>query len=80
MVSSPNSGIFQAGKTFDKFDECATLYQIGKMSQSKIVDALNKSNAFVSKWCREDLSDPTNFYDKPREGAPVTALTPENMD
>ena len=49
------------------------------MSQSKIKDVLNKSKAFVSKWCREDLSDPKNFYDKPRKGGPVTALTPENM-
>ena len=49
------------------------------MPQSQIKVALNKSKAFVSKWCREDLSDPKTFYDKPRKGAPVTALTPENM-
>ena len=71
--------IFEFKKVISKIHECATLFQIGKMSHSKMKDVLNKSKAFVSKWCREDLSDPKNFYDKPRKGAPVTALTSENM-
>ena len=52
---------------------------MANMKQSDIVTALGKSKHFVSKWCKRDLSDHSNFYDSPRKGAPVTALTPENM-
>ena len=63
-----------------KFDECATLFQLAGMKQAQIVKTIRKSSTFVSKWCKRDLSDPKNFYDSPRKGAPVTALTPENME
>ena len=59
--------------------ECATLHQIAEMKQCDIVRKLKKSPKWVSKWCKRDLSNPQNFYDAPRSGAPVTALTPENM-
>ena len=49
------------------------------MEQAQIVKVIGKSSTFVSKWCNHDLSDPKNFYDSPRKGAPVTALTPKNM-
>ena len=60
-------------------DECATLYQMANMQPIEISKTLGKCKAFVFKWYKRDLSDPTNFYDSPRKGAPVTALTPENM-
>ena len=40
---------------------------------------IEKHKSWVSRWCRRDLSNPENFYDAPRAGARVTALTPENM-
>ena len=49
------------------------------MQQCDIVKTLKKSSTWVSKWCRRDLNNPEDFYDAPRSGAPVTALTPENM-
>ena len=49
------------------------------MKQCEIAKKLNKSKGWVSKYCRRDLSKPESFYDAPRPGAPVTALTPENM-
>ena len=59
--------------------ECATLHQMAEMKQCDIVKKLKKSPKWVSKWCKRDLSNPQNFYDAPRSGAPVTVLTPENM-
>ena len=55
------------------------MHQIAEMKQCDIVKKLKKSPKWVSKWCKRDLSNPQNFYDAPRSGAPVTALTPENM-
>ena len=55
------------------------MHQIAEMKQCDIVKNLKKSPKWVSKWCKRDLSNPQNFYDAPRSGAPVTALTPENM-
>ena len=52
---------------------------MANMKQSEIAKKLNKSPGWVSKYCRRDLSKPESFYDAPRSGAPVTALTPENM-
>ena len=49
------------------------------MKQCDIAKKLKKSPFWVSKYCRRDLSKPMNFYDAPRSGASVTALTPENM-
>ncbi len=49
------------------------------MQQCDIAKKLKKSPRWVSKYCRRDLSKPVNFYDAPRSGASVTALTPENM-
>ena len=50
------------------------------MKQCEIVKKLKKSPKWLSKYCKRDLSKPENFYDAPRSGAPVTALTPENMN
>ena len=61
------------------FVKCATLFQMADMRQCDIAKKLNKSPRWVSKYCKRDLSNPSNFYDAPRSGAPVTALTPENM-
>ena len=44
------------------------------MKQADIACKLKKSPSFVSKWCRA-----TEFFDSPRSGRPVTALTPENL-
>ena len=55
------------------------MHQIAEMKQCDIVKKLKKSPKWVSKWCKRDLSNPQNFYDAPRSGAPVTTLTPENM-
>ena len=52
---------------------------MANMKQSEIAKKLHKSPGWVSKYCRRDLSKPESFYDAPRSGAPVTALTPENM-
>ena len=49
------------------------------MKQCGIAKKLKKSPGWVSKYCKRDLSNPESFYDAPRSGAPVTALTPENM-
>ena len=70
---------FAFEKVSRSIDECATLYQIANMQPSEISKTLGKCKAFVFKWYKRDLSDPTNFYDSPRKGGPVTALTPENM-
>ena len=45
------------------------------MKQPKICKILKKSSSWVSKWCRA-----TEFFDSPRSGRPVTALTPENLE
>ena len=45
------------------------------MQQAKIVKKLKKSPSWVSKWCRA-----TEFFDAPRSGPSVTALTPENLE
>ena len=55
------------------------MHQIAEMKQCDIVKKLKKSPKWVSKLCKRNLSNPQNFYDAPRSGAPVTALTPENM-
>ena len=55
--------------------ECATLFQKAGMKQAKICKILKKSSSWVSKWCRA-----TEFFDSPRSGRPVTALTPENLE
>ena len=60
---------------FITFIECATLYQKAGMPQAKIAKKLKKSTTFVSKWCRA-----TEFFDAPRSGPRVTALTPENLE
>ena len=49
------------------------------MKQCDIARALNKSPPWVVKYCKRDLKKPESFYDAPRSGAAVTALTPENM-
>ena len=49
------------------------------MKQCDIARALNKSPSWVVKYCKRDLKKPESFYDAPRSGAAVTALTPENM-
>ena len=54
--------------------ECATLFQKAGMQQAEIARILNKSKSWVSKWCNA-----TEFFDAPRKGRPVTALTPENL-
>ena len=59
-------------------DECATLYQIANMQPSEISKTLGKCKAFVFKWYKRDLSDPTNFYDSSRKGV-QSQLSPQKI-
>ena len=56
------------------------MFQIAEMKASAIASKLDKSKSWVSKWKDKDLSETSNFYDACRKGAPVTALTPENLN
>ena len=54
------------------------LYQIANMQPSEISKTLGKCKAFVFKYYKRDLSDPTNFYDLPPKGV-QSQLSPQKI-